>query len=165
MKQIIIEKISKLLTTDGNNNAKLVVLEETENGCLICVSHKVGDEGYLQLFRNGKKIRAHRLVYEHFYGPIPEGMDVCHRCDNPPCLRPEHFFAGTHADNMRDKAKKCRAIRGEKHGRAKLTDKKVFSIRKKQRTGKYTLEQLGQEYGVHRVIIGRIVRNKSWTHI
>lgn len=109
----MIETISKFLTTGGSNFAKPVVLKELENGCIISSSHKPNSHGYLPLERNGKMVLAHRLVYEYFNGPIPEGMGVLHRCDNPPCLNPEHFFAGTHVDNMRDMAKKGRGTNGQ----------------------------------------------------
>lgn len=59
----------------------------------------------------GKKqqhIRAHRFAYEQFIGPIPDGMVVCHRCDNPPCVRPDHLFLGTPLDNNNDKVSKGR---------------------------------------------------------
>lgn len=55
--------------------------------------------------------RAHRFAYEIFVGPIPVGMVVCHRCDNPPCARPEHLFLGTPKDNNDDKVTKGRHVR------------------------------------------------------
>jgi hypothetical protein len=58
--------------------------------------------------RNGDMVKAHRLSYEKTKGPIPDGMFVLHRCDNPPCVRPSHLFIGTHFDNMQDRARKGR---------------------------------------------------------
>src|SRR5262245_9118733 len=58
--------------------------------------------------RRGRYVKVHRWVWEQIYGPIPEGMEVCHRCDNPPCFLLEHLFLGTHADNMADAVAKQR---------------------------------------------------------
>ena len=58
--------------------------------------------GYGRKWRNGKVHQAHRLVWEDACGPIPEGMYVCHKCDNKLCQHVEHMFLGTHADNIRD---------------------------------------------------------------
>lgn len=169
----IIEAISKILTTDRGRNNKPVVLKELENGCIVCISHELNRAGYLLLCRSGKKVGAHRLVYEHFYGPIPDGMLVCHHCDNPPCLNPEDFFIGTDADNSRDMAQKGRShktygqtwSRGEKNSHVKLTADQVYIIREKYRTGDYTYKELGKECGVNTSQIGRIVNNKSWKHL
>lgn len=56
-----------------------------------------------------KRVLVHRYAWELTYGPIPDGMLVCHSCDNPPCCEPTHLFLGTPADNMRDKIQKGRA--------------------------------------------------------
>lgn len=169
----MIETISKLLTTNGSNFAKPIILQETTTGCIECISHKMHHTGYLELRRYGGRFLAHRLVYEYYNGPILKDQHVCHHCDNPSCLNPEHFFLGTHADNMRDKAIKGRSHRpfghthnrGEKSGNAKLTKQKVCEIRRLFQTGKYTKAALSRKYNISDRHVGDIVRNKVWTHL
>lgn len=75
-------------------------------------SHK--GYGQLPIWRDGRSIprSAHRLSWELANGPIPAGMSVLHRCDNPPCVRPDHLFLGTQSDNMQDMVAKGRAYAG-----------------------------------------------------
>jgi len=68
--------------------------------------------GYGVFSINGKQYTAHRLAYTWMIGPIPEGLFVCHHCDNPGCCRPDHLFLGTHQDNMEDARRKGRAVPG-----------------------------------------------------
>lgn len=69
---------------------------------------KLRKDGYAHTTRNKKTVLAHRQAYIDTYGPIPDGMHVLHKCDNPSCVNPEHLFVGTHTDNMQDKLAKGR---------------------------------------------------------
>lgn len=123
---------------------------------------------------------AHRFSYRLHHGPIPEGMYVCHRCDNPICVRPDHLFLGTAADNNTDMARKDRHARGERHGYAtsperwargerqggaKLTGPAVLRIREEYARGGITQSQLALEHGVSRRTIGMVVTGRTWTHL
>ncbi|MGH7851532.1 MAG: HNH endonuclease [Thermodesulfobacteriota bacterium] len=160
----MIETIAKILTTD-RTCSNPVVLNELENGCIICVSHKLTCKGYLR-FKRGKLVLAHRLVYEHFIGPIPEGLCVCHHCDNPPCVNPAHLFLGTTQDNTADMVKKGRHVShsGENNGRTKLNSNNIPEIRRKYIAG-ISRAALAREYKVDWSQINRIVKGKQWRHL
>ncbi len=118
--------------------------------------------GYGRIRVNGKKVTASRLAYEIHFGPIPAGMLVCHRCDNPSCVRPDHLFLGTHAENVRDMVSKRRHIdgkrRGQENGNAKLTEAQVLSIRSDLRTQ----SAIAREYGVGQALVSKIKLGKLW---
>lgn len=100
-------------------------------------------------------VRAHRYSWELHYGPIPERLMVCHRCDNPACVRPDHLFLGTAKDNHRDMVMKGRhsrhgkpaVMRGEAHPGAKLTDADAATIRERRARGE-PLKAIAKTYGV-----------------
>lgn len=114
---------------------------------------------------DGRRVHhgAHRVAYEHFVGPIPDGMEVRHSCHNPPCCNPNHLSTGTHADNMRDRTLADRTKRGEAQGHAKLTESAVLDIRKKW--PRETQRKLAAEYGVSASTIHKITTRQTWTHI
>jgi hypothetical protein len=99
------------------------------------------------------------------FGEIPENMLVCHKCDNPQCINPEHFFLGTHKDNMQDMVMKGRnnpmAMVGERNGQAKLTAQQVINILNSTQT----YRTIAAKYGVSKAAITNIKTRKSWRNI
>lgn len=127
--------------------------------------------GYGAISVPGKGVRgAHRVSYELTHGPIPPGMFVLHRCDNPPCVNPDHLILGTPADNIRDMIARGRKKigvmpKGMGHHRAKLTDSQVIEIRRLWDSGGATKLGLSKQFGVSRPVIRGIVERRSWRHI
>ena len=106
--------------------------------------------------------RAHRVAYEIAREPIPDGLQVCHRCDNPACVNPGHLFVGTQADNMADKTAKGRQVRGVPcSGRAKLTSAQVEAIKERYATSGLTQAQIGEEYGVDQSTISKCTTGRN----
>jgi hypothetical protein len=122
------------------------------------------NHGYGSIVVGGKRILAHRLAYELTYGPIPDGLDILHHCDNPGCVRPEHLRAGTHTENMQDKMARGRAnhLRGDQNPNARLTSKQVAEIRALHAEGRHTHRQIASLYGVDRSTITAVLRRKNW---
>lgn len=114
--------------------------------------------GYGEFWVHGRIWYAHRVVWTLTYGPIPEGLHVCHHCDNPSCVNPYHLFLGTHRDNLIDAAKKGQMAK-------KLTEEDVLDIRALYATGEWTQWDLADAFGVQQNTISRIVRHECWKHI
>lgn len=123
--------------------------------------------GYICISLKGEKVYVHRLVWEHHHGPIPKGLNVCHKCDNPPCVNEEHFFLGTQPENVKDMMDKDRngyvIFCGEAHTQAKLSDEKVIEIVKAR--GVIRQVDLARTHGVSQALISAIQRKKTWRHI
>ncbi len=122
--------------------------------------------GYGLIIKSGIAEKAHRVSYELNISDIPEGMCICHHCDNPGCVNPDHLFLGNHADNMHDMADKGRARYrvGEAVNTAKLTVGDVRLIRQLHAAGlknKYSAELFDVELSR----ISKIALRKSWKHV
>lgn len=115
-----------------------------------------------------RNVRGHRYSYELAHGPIPPGLSVLHRCDNPPCVNPAHLWTGTLADNNRDRQQKGRTVvpdnRGELSGNALLTASEVLEIRRLNTEG-VTQREIGRRFNVAQTTVSAIVLRRSWAHL
>jgi hypothetical protein len=124
------------------------------------------DDGYGTLKVGGKTLRAHRLSYEHFIGPIGENH-VLHKCDVPSCVNPNHLFLGGHAANVADKVAKSRQAKGKKaraKKRTKLTNDQVIKIRELAVSG-HTQRSIADKFGVTQANISLIISKKNWAYL
>jgi hypothetical protein len=123
---------------------------------------------------------AHRWAYEHFNGTIPNGMCVCHTCDNPGCCNPDHLWLGTRAENVVDRDRKGRQAVGDRHGsrlfpnnrprgmlhkNSKLSESQVVNILDEYQSGNFTLSDLARRYQVNMTTISRIIKRITWKHV
>ena len=114
-------------------------------------------DGYGRFWDGEKHVRAHRFAWTLFRGPIPEGKQVLHECDNPPCVNPDHLFLGTNTDNIKDMMQKGRHA-------AKLNPVKVREIRDRAAGGE-THKSISIDVGVSRPLITEVVNRKLWDHV
>lgn len=150
--------------------------------CWIWTGAKTED-GYGRLWGIDKEARAHRLSYEMNVGPIPDGLDVLHRCDTPACVRPEHLFVGTQLDNARDmhakgranlparsgehhwtKRKPDRVARGSGKTKSHLTEALVAEIRSRYARGGMSQREMARQYQLGYKNLNLILNNRTWTH-
>jgi hypothetical protein len=161
---------------------------EIINDCWLWTGTSIGNNGYGIASHEGRRWVASRLSYRIFKGEIPEGLLVCHTCDNRKCINPDHLWIGTHKDNAKDAMKKGRLTKvwgrkktqeeidkiqrnrkkpdqkGEKHGQSKLTNEKVLEIREKLKS-KITYRELAEEFEVDICTISDIKFRRTWKHI
>lgn len=135
-------------------------IPEPNSGCLLWLGYGIAF-GYGVFRRNNKIWVAHRAAWTVHRGEIPPGMQVCHKCDVPACVNPDHLFLGTSADNMRDKASKGRSLFGERAKNAKLTSAQVYQIR--AATG--TDDDIGLLFGVSGSNVRNIRARRRWKHL
>lgn len=132
----------------------------TESGCWLWNGYiREGRHG--QSSMNGRVVYAHRLSWELAYGPIPKGLVVCHKCDVPFCVNPNHLFIGTQADNIGDCVRKSRHTFGEKKYCAKLSADQVRRIRSDGRGP----SAIADEFCISAPTVCDIKARRSWRHI
>lgn len=151
--------------TDEERFFDKISLDIPASSCWIWQAQKDKD-GYGRFHYKGKSQSASRVAYQLFVGSIPSGLFVLHICDVRACVKPNHLYLGTQADNIRDRDERAKRrnwnIRGEKHGRAKLTKDQVIEIKKNNSDSDIVL---GSQYGVTRSAIYHIRRGYNWKHI
>jgi hypothetical protein len=98
------------------------------------------------------------------HGPIPDGLFVCHHCDNRQCVNPEHLFLGTSADNMQDAAVKGRTLQGERHPQARFTNQDVREMRRLYAAG-LSQGQIAKQFDTTQAEIQAIVTRRLWAHV
>lgn len=155
---------------------------ERGDGCWLWAGVR-GEHGYGSLYAS--KMRPHyerapRLSWMIARGPIPTGMLVCHRCDNPPCVKPDHLFLGTMKDNIQDAVAKGRIANGDRHGMriypericrgeqvgtSKLTTLQVLEMRERYATESITIAALAHEYGITDGTARPLLSGETWKHI
>ena len=124
------------------------------------------DNGYGVAWISGRTVLAHRHTWDTAVGPIPDGLKVLHRCDNPPCVRPDHLFVGTQADNNLDADRKNRSTvrSGERNINAKLTEEIVRSSRPRWAAGE-SCAGLAREHGVSTQAMWFAVNGHTWRSV
>lgn len=140
-------------------------MPEPNSGCLLWLAGTWGG-GYGRISVDGVERPAHVVSWEEHHGcSVPEGLDVCHKCDVRPCIEPSHLFVGTPSDNMQDMHRKGRANKpsrkGERNGRHKLTEEDVLAIRADTRNPKI----IAPLYGVHWSVIYHVRDGRKWGHV
>ncbi|MCK5445678.1 MAG: HNH endonuclease [Rhodospirillaceae bacterium] len=140
---------------------EMYISPEPMSGCWLWAAscHKWG---YGRFRVGSKKKLAHRVSWEIYNGPIPDGLCVLHKCDVPECVNPDHLFLGTNADNAADRSAKGRDAtrRGENNGRAKITDKQAREIYLRGGTQRET----AAHYGIGESGVSRIKSGDGWAH-
>lgn len=122
-------------------------------GCWLWTGTKRG-RGYGRMTVGGKYASAHRVAYQLYCGDLADDMHVCHKCDNPSCVNPDHLFVGSHDDNMADKTTKGRAA-------MKLTAEQAKAIR----AADGSLRAVAIEFGVNQSLVLQLRQRKIWKHV
>lgn len=110
-------------------------------------------------------VSAHRLSWQLHYGVIPAGLCVLHRCDQPLCVRPDHLFIGTHAENVADRHRKGRDGRGVRLPQSKLTPRRVRRARFLRANTDLSFAAIGRQFNVSDITIQRAITGQTWSHV
>lgn len=141
------------------------VSKDKRRKCWLWTASTAG-KGYGQFRIPGtrRNVYAHRMSYELHKGPIPKGMMVCHSCDNPLCVNPDHLFLGDAWINLKDMASKGRHLYGERNSQAKLTARRVHAIHRAAERGD-SQRKIAERFGIGQMTVCRILKGDRWRHI
>lgn len=145
-------------------------VEKRDGGCWLWIGAGTGARGHAYgAFKpegkSGPRYGAHRVSWVWANGrQIPDGMMVCHRCDAPKCVNPDHLFLGTSKQNSEDMVVKKRQASGVRQGGAKLTEEKVIEIRQKRAAGR-TTTSIAMDYGVTQALVSHVCTRRIWKHV
>lgn len=133
-----------------------------QDGCLVW-PRSCDMDGYGQVYFCGKATRVHMVSFAIFHGEVPDGKEIMHSCDNPPCFRPSHLSSGTKLDNKRDSVSKGRSrhLSGELNPNSKLTGEVVREIRA-QKLGGLSNREIARRHGVACSLVSLIVNRQLW---
>jgi len=143
------------------------------NGCWIWKG-ELSESGYGRVKRLGEHLSCHRLTFGWMFGAPPKHLLVCHHCDTPACVRPDHLFLGTVQDNVDDCIKKNRRryhqgekiwMMGERNCKAKLTDSLVRMIRAKDFENYSAKIFMSRELGISDKSLNNVIARRTWKHI
>lgn len=151
---------------------------DTSSDCWLWTGARVRGYGQFSL-GDHQRVYSHRFSYSLAYGPILDGLNVLHHCDNPPCVRPDHLFLGTDLDNMQDKVAKGRAATGARNGvhthpervtrgeashRARMTVAQVLEARQRRASGEKVVS-IAHDLGVSLSGLYQALGGNSWRHL
>lgn len=140
-------------------------VRKSEDGCWLWEgAHLKKGYGRLTIVARKQVATAHRFSWELHYGTIPDGMDVCHRCNNPRCVRPDHLYLATPAKNTRDWIRDTGGKLGSRHHGTHLTESEVLAIRARAARGERGSD-LASEFGLSKAAVSKMILRKSWKHI
>ena len=135
------------------------------DGCWVW-NGKPNADGYGIFYLNNSSCMAHRFSWELLHGKVPRGFEVCHSCDNPPCVNPQHLWLGTHLENVHDRDIKGRQAshKGNKNGRAVLNEDGVRKIKKLRADG-IQYKEIAKMMSVSEGCVNHILNGRHWSWV
>jgi hypothetical protein len=156
------------IESNGTLAARFWRKVQKSSGCWLWTGSKIAGSKYGRIRVAGAgspMVLANRVAWFIKTGNDPGHLLVCHTCDNPPCVNPDHLFLATNHENILDMKAKGRHLCGEKNDQSKLSGNQVMEIRQKYLDGSISMSKLAKSYGVTAMSIHRAIRKKSWAHL